>query len=236
MLKEFLFDDRDTLFHTLSQHCQQHLQSALEQKGRASFMASGGSTPAPLYEALSLSNLDWAKIHIALVDERWLDKQHPASNEALLYRSLLIHHAQQAPFTGMKTPASQASTGQPETETLYRNIPQPFTITLLGMGSDGHTASLFPHAQGLSEALDKNNSHLTAAIVAKQSEVTGVNTKRLTLTLNGLLKSERLIILLTGDEKLAVLRKAMTEGAVEDMPIRAILYQDQVPVELYWAP
>ena len=236
MVKEFLFADRASLFATLAADCQAHLQKALSNKDTASLMVSGGSTPAPLYEALSLSDLNWQKIHVALVDERWVDKKHSASNEALIIKSLLINNAEPAPFAGMKTAADSAAEGCAETEGVYRDIPQPFTVTVLGMGSDGHTASLFPHAQGLAEALNAGNKQLTAAIIAKQSDVTGTNTERLTLTFTGLLKSERLIVLLTGEEKLAVFRTAQSDGAVEDMPVRALLRQTQVPVELYWSP
>ncbi len=95
---------------------------------------------------------------------------------------------------------------------------------------------MFPHAPGLAEALSDDNTQLTAAIDAIQSEVTGPNTERLTLTRNGLLKSERIVILFTGEDKLAVFGQAQQPGPVEDMPIRALLNQEQAPVELYWAP
>lgn len=236
MVKEFLFEDRASLFATLAQHCREHLSDALNRNGAASLMVSGGSTPAPLYETLSLSDLDWQRISVALVDERWVDKNHSASNEALIERCLLINNAKSAHFVGMKNQAATAAEGCSDTEALYRGLPQPFTISVLGMGSDGHTASLFPHAEGLSNALALETELLTAPIIAKQSDVTGPNTERLSLTLAGLLKSERLVLLLTGKEKLEVFRTAMTDGAVEDMPVRAILRQKKVPVELYWAP
>lgn len=236
MIQQFLFNDRDSLIDALSMACSRHLDKALNDKGTASLMVSGGSTPAPLYQALSNNDLDWSNIHIALVDERWVDKDHDASNEALIERSLLINNAIKATFSGMKTSAETAIEGCPETEAAYAQIPQPFTVAILGMGNDGHTASLFPHAEGLAAALAEDNQQLTAAITAQQSDVTGPNTERLTLTLNGLLKAKRLIILLTGEEKLAVFKQALTEGPIEDMPIRAILRQNKVPVELYWAP
>ncbi len=236
MIKEFLFENRQQLFAQLSKDCRNHLQHSLIANESTSLLVSGGSTPAPLYEALSKTDLDWQRIHVALVDERWVNQDHEASNEALIRQTLLVNNALKAPFTGMKNSAASAKQGQAETEVAYQKLPKPFSVTLLGMGNDGHTASLFPHAKGLETALDEKNMQLTAAIIAKQSVVTGLNTERLTLTLTGLLQSERLILLITGDEKLAVFRQAMSDGPVEDMPIRALLRQNRVSFELYWAP
>lgn len=239
MIKEFLFEDRNALFSTLATDCRKHLNNAISDYGSTSFLVSGGSTPAPLYEALSQSDLDWFKVHVALVDERWVDFNHEASNEALIYRTLLINKARHATFTSMKTGAVTSALGCPQVEGWYQQLPKPFAVSILGMGGDGHTASLFPHAEGLNEALNENNPLLTAAIMANQSEITGTNVERITLSLTGLLNSQRLIILLTGEEKLAVFRNALadlSDEAVKDMPVRAILRQDIVPVELYWAP
>lgn len=236
MVKEFFFEQHHHLFTALVAECQDVLSEALSKHGAATLLVSGGSTPAPLYEALSKTELNWKKIKIALVDERWVDQDHSASNEALIRRTLLINNARVAEFTGMKNPAKTAAAGQGETEMLYRKLPQPFSLAIVGMGSDGHTASLFPHAKGLAEALKTDNDNLTVAITATQSEVTGPNTERLSLTLPALLKTERVIILFTGEDKLAVFSAAQKPGPVTDMPIRALLHQEEVPVELYWAP
>jgi 6-phosphogluconolactonase len=236
MVREFHFENRNHLLTALIAECVDILSESLSKNGCATLLVSGGSTPAPLYEALSKTDLAWKKIKVALVDERWVDEDHSASNEALIKRCLLINNAKAASFTGMKTPANRPAQGQPATESNYRALPQPFTLAILGMGNDGHTASLFPHAAGLSKALRDDNDQLTAAINAKQSTVTGPNTERLSLTFAGLMKCERLIILLTGEDKLSVFDSAMKPGSFEDMPIRALLNQEKVPVEMYWAP
>lgn len=223
------------MFCALANDCQEHLNQALREKDQASFLVSGGITPAPLYSLLSQRDLEWGKIQVALVDERWVWPHHEASNEAFIRRNLLIHEAEKAPFTGMKNPAKSASEGRAETEERYRKITQPFSLTILGMGLDGHTASLFPHAQALNQALNPLNPHLTTALIAEPSPVTGPYIERLSLTLAGLLRSTRLVLLLTGVEKLEVYRRALTCEIVEAMPVSAILGQDQVPVDLYWA-
>ncbi len=236
MLREFHFEQRSHLLTALTAECQDILAESLSKHGAATLLVSGGSTPAPLYEQLSKTELAWKKVKIALVDERWVDPQNPASNEGLIKRHLLINNAKAASFTGMKTSTERASRGHAETESNYQNLPQPFSAAIIGMGPDGHTASLFPQAEGLNKALKAETDQLTAAINAKNSPVAGAHTERMTMTVSGLLKCERLILLITGEDKLAVFDQAMKPGPIEEMPIRALLHQERTPVEMYWAP
>ncbi|PUA30348.1 MAG: 6-phosphogluconolactonase [Cellvibrio sp. 79] len=236
MVTERLFENRAEMIAALQVECEAALRSAIEDRGEATFMVSGGSTPEPLYKALSNSDLDWESVYVALVDERWVDFDHDKSNEAFTVKHLIQNKAVVANLVGMKNTADTAAEGLADCEAAFQQLAQPFDITILGMGSDGHTASLFPHAQGLDEALNPDSNELCAAITAKQSEVTGAIVERMTLSLAGLLRSKSLVLLITGDEKLAVLRAAQADGDVKDMPIRAVLRQDRVPVIVYWAP
>lgn len=236
MVIERLFDSRAEMITALQAECESALREAIEDRGEATFMVSGGSTPEPLYKALSNSDLDWESVYIALVDERWVEFTHDKSNEAFTVKHLIQDKAAVANLVGMKNSAETAAEGLDDCESAYQQLAQPFDVTILGMGSDGHTASLFPHAQGLDEALNPDADQLCAAIIAKQSEVTGAITERMTLTLSGLLRSKTLVLLITGDEKLAVLRAAQAGTDVNEMPIRAVLQQQKVPVVVYWAP
>ena len=236
MIKEFFFEQRNHLFMALVAECQDVISEALSKHGVATILVSGGTTPAPLYEALSKADLNWKKIKIALVDERWVDPSHAASNEALIRRTLLINNAKNAEFIGMKNAANTAASGLAEAEQNYAKLPQPFSLAIVGMGVDGHTASLFPNANGLTEALKADNPKLLAAIKAKPSDVTGPNTERMSMTLAALLKTERIIILFTGEDKLSVFNAAQRSTVSENVPISALIHQEQVPVELYWAP
>jgi 6-phosphogluconolactonase len=236
MVTERLFENRAEMIAALQTECETALRSAIENRGEATFMVSGGSTPEPLYKALSNADLDWESVYVALVDERWVDFDHDKSNEAFTVKHLIQNKAAAANLIGMKNSAETAAEGLADCEAAYQQLAQPFDITILGMGSDGHTASLFPHAQGLGEALNPDSDNLCAAITAKQSEVTGAIIERMTLSLAGLLRSKSLVLLITGEEKLAVLRAAQGAGDVKDMPIRAVLRQDRVPVTVYWAP
>jgi 6-phosphogluconolactonase len=236
MVTEKLFETRAEMISALQAECETALREAIEDRGEATFMVSGGSTPEPLYKALSNSDLDWESIYVALVDERWVDFEHDKSNEAFTVKHLIQNKASIANLVGMKNSAETAAEGLEDCESAYQQLAQPFDVTILGMGSDGHTASLFPHAQGLDAALNPDSEQLCAAIIAHQSEVTGAITERMTLTLAGLLCSKSLILLITGQEKLDVLRAAQAGTDIKEMPIRAVLQQQKVPVIVYWAP
>jgi 6-phosphogluconolactonase len=236
MLTERLFENRQDMVAALEVECVAALNQAIEERGEATFMVSGGSTPEPLYKSLSNVDLDWESVYIALVDERWVNFEHDKSNEAFTVKHLIQNKAAVANLIGMKNTADTAQEGLADCEAAYQQLAQPFDITILGMGSDGHTASLFPHANGLEPALNPDSPELCAAITAHESEVTGAITERMTLSLAGLLRSKTLVLLITGDEKLAVFRKAQAGTDVAEMPIRAVLQQDRVPVVVYWAP
>ena len=234
MVSERLFESRAALIAALQAECEAALTAAVEERGEATFMVSGGSSPEPLYKALSNVDLPWGSIYVALVDERWVDFEHDKSNEAFVVKSLIQNKAAETNLVGMKNSAATAEEGLEDCEAAYQQLAQPFDITILGMGSDGHTASLFPNANGLEKAL--TTDALCAAITAHPSEVTGAVTERMTLSLAGLLKSKSLVLLITGDEKLSVLRAAQAGSDVNEMPIRALLQQQQVPLTIYWAP
>ena len=210
------------------------LEQALQQRSAATLLLSGGSTPAPLYRKLSQTALDWSRVDVALVDERWVDSEDASSNERLIRETLLQDAATAARFTGMKNNHLTPFSGEAECNLAYAKLPRPFDLCLLGMGPDGHTASLFPGARGLDDALNKKL--LCAAIHAQRSEVTGDNLERMTLTPWGLLQSRRLILLISGDEKWRVYREAHQSGASARLPVSQVIDQTAAPLDVYWCP
>jgi 6-phosphogluconolactonase len=231
---EHKFTDRAAMIEALYQVFSKDLGQALQQQSSATLLLSGGSTPIPLYQQVSTASINWEKVSVALVDERWVDTDHEASNERLLNENMLINKAAAANFTGMKNQHQSSLDGEAECNARYANLPSPYTICLLGMGPDGHTASLFPQAQGLAAALDSNQH--CAAIRAVKSDVTGDNVERMTMTPWSILQSRRLILLITGIDKWEVFQQARQTGASQELPINIFIHQDQVPLEVYWAP
>ena len=241
MIHEYFYPDQADLIKALTQKCQISLKQALEVSSQATLMVSGGSTPLGLYQALSRCRLDWQRIRVGLVDERWVDHHHPGSNAALIRQNLLKNHAAAAAFTAMKNHRATALLGRAQCEAAYQMLPQPFTLTILGMGNDGHTASLFPFADGLKAALDKTRPDLCIAINAQKTAVTGDLTERMSLTLGGLMQSKAIILLLRGEEKKKVYLQAKSAADAETdagvLPVSVVLAQHAlINISVYWSP
>ncbi|WP_088182052.1 6-phosphogluconolactonase [Sphingobium sp. Z007] len=204
------------------------LSDAIAQRGVASIALSGGRSPRPVLEALSHADLDWCKVVVTLVDERWVTPDSADSNEKLVRDTLLKGAAAQARFVPMKTPATDAYAGQPAIEAAFADLPWPLDIILLGMGDDGHTASLFPEGKELAEGL------ATKALTIAATPPVAPH-QRMSLTAHGILQSRHIFLQISGAGKKAVYDRALAGGPVEELPIRLALLQDVVPVEVWIA-
>ena len=224
--REHDFPDPDSLADALASAVEKRLVAAAMQRGQALIALSGGRSPIPLFERLASARLDWSRVIVTQVDERWVAPDDHASNSRLIREHLLRGPAAAARFLSLRNDAATAAEGQPGCEAMLGALPLPFDVTLLGMGDDGHTASLFPGAPELPHAL-------TTEALCAATTATVAPHERMTLSLTGLLRSRLLILQIGGEAKRAVYRKALGEGSVEEMPVRAVLRQDQVPVEVW---
>lgn len=224
------FDDRDTLAATLATDIAALLRAALDDRETASLVVSGGSTPAPMFRALSSAALPWDRVTVTLADERWVPADADDSNERLVRENLLQGPAAAARFVGLKSPAATPEAGMADTERALRDVPQPFDVMVLGMGDDGHTASLFPGTGELAAALDPTARTRCAPIRPHGLQ------PRMTLTLPTILNSRSILLLLAGQDKRKVYEQAVAGADVMEMPIRAVLRQARTPIEVYWAP
>jgi 6-phosphogluconolactonase len=212
---ERYFADRQRLAVALAVDIASRLRQLLDANGKAVLAVSGGTTPGLFFDWLSQADIDWAKVTVTLVDERQVPETSERSNARLVKTRLLQNKAAAARFVP-----------------LYDN-PQavdclPLDIAILGMGNDGHTASFFPGGDTLAEAIDPATTRKLIALSAP-----GSGEPRLTFTLPVLLAASHHILHIEGSTKRATLDRALTDGPVEDMPIRAVL-RSATPLTLYW--
>lgn len=236
MLDERFFDDAHSMQSQLLGFCAEQLRHALASYRDVSFFVSGGSTPKVLYEALSYEDVNWSQVAVALVDERWVDRGESGSNTEFLHETLLKNRAAQARFVPMKNSAVTPLQGLAQCEAAYQTLPEHNAITVLGMGDDGHTASLFPYAEGLVAAMDRGGEKKCGAITASPSSVTGDWLERMTLTLPALLSSRQIVLLIRGEAKRAVYEQAKHAEDFYATPVAAVLQQQQCPVTVFWCP
>lgn len=228
---ETVFDQPKKLAAALAESIGEDLKRAVAERGEASLVVSGGSTPLPLFLALSHTALPWQNVYVTLADERWVDPSDSASNEKLVRTHLMQQAASSANFVPLKTPGATPEEGQDACEAGLAKVPRPFDVVVLGMGGDGHTASLFPDAPELAKALDPESERSCLAMRPASAA-----NPRITLTLAALVDSRRTVIHITGDEKWDVYRRALAPGPVEELPIRAVLERGPEPIDVYWSP
>jgi 6-phosphogluconolactonase len=225
------FPAADQLVAALAKRVGVLLTEGVAERGQATLAVSGGSTPIPLFARLAEMELPWEKVTVALVDERWVDTGSPDSNENQVRRHLLQKKAAAARFVGMKNEAATPLAGEVDCAARLQTLSLPWDCLILGMGNDGHTASLFPNAANLAAATDPHSGRICMTIHPPAAPH-----ERMTLTLPAILNSRQLILHLQGEEKKKVLARAQEEGAAEAMPIRYILRQQTTSLAVYWSP
>ena len=210
------------------------LKDAIAQRGSAVLSVSGGKSPIALFESLRTQTLDWHKVHVTLVDERCVPNDHPDSNARLVRDHLLQGLARSAQFhpmvpdgvTQLPSPASIA-----ESAGAALQAAGAADVLVLGMGADGHTASLFPEAPNLAEALAANSNHICLAIELDPPPANAPY-PRITQTLAQLLHARHIVLALTGADKLATLQQAWA-AKTDRLPISHVLHQTTTPVALW---
>ena len=225
------FADGGSLADALADAVAGNLRQGIAERGAASLAVSGGRTPARFFPALSACELDWPKVTVTLVDERWVPAYHERSNEGLVRQGLLRGRAAAASFVGMVTDAETPDEGLDATAARIAAIARPFDAVVLGMGADGHTASFFPGGDRLAEALDSRGRALVLPMRAP-----GAGEPRITLTLPVVVEARALYLHIEGEEKAAVLAEALGTGEISALPIRAVLRHSGVDLRVFWCP
>jgi 6-phosphogluconolactonase len=222
------FPSREALAADLSAKIVSILGAAIEARGRALLAVSGGTTPALLFRTLSEAELDWAKVTVTLVDERFVPEDSPRSNAGLAKANLLIGRAEAARFVGLYRDAPDVEEAAREADDVINGLGLPLDAVVLGMGGDGHTASFFPDAAELAQLLAPENPKLVMPVHTESG-----GEPRLTLTMPAIAGAGFVALHIEGDGKRKVLASVI---AGEKLPIRAVLEAAHEPVEVFWAP
>ncbi len=214
------------------------INNSIAEKGNAVVAFSGGSTPKPLFKVLLEYDIDWTKVIITLVDERWVDVDHELSNAAFIDKYLLSHLNDNAPiFVSLYNKAPDAQEGCAKTLEAYCNAtdsdvtkPRSFDVVILGMGSDGHTASFFPDADNIADLVNPGSEDylLTCSTATTQVE-------RITWSVPMLLDTPFLALHMTGKTKADVFQQACSAPHAIELPIRSVIFQNETPLNVYYS-
>ena len=212
---EFLaYESRAEAAEALAGMLAGRLAAAIRDRGRASLVVSGGTSPIAMFRSLREQDLPWGSLTVVPSDERDVPEDHPDRNDAMIRRELLAGPAAAARLVSLIPPGE---------------LPDGFDAVVLGMGADGHTASLFPGSPQLQQALSSERP-------LERLDVPQLDMRRVSLTPSALLNSAAVFLLFFGDEKRRVYESALARRDVEILPVRVVLRQHRVPLTVFWAP
>ena len=223
------YKTRDAAALALARRVGDRLRNGVQQRATASIVVSGGSSPRALFHELRTLPLPWGFVTIVPSDERWVPVDDDSSNEGMIRRELLSGEPGFAHFVSLYRRDSSPAASLQELRTALAEVPRPFDTVVVGMGDDGHTASLFPDSPDIGAALATD-----ADCVVQNVPRLGV--PRVSLTTHSLLDARDINLLFFGAGKRAVYEASLKPGPAEEYPIRALVHQPRVPVTVFWAP
>jgi 6-phosphogluconolactonase len=227
---EFLeFPDRASASVAAAGIMAESVQARLAERGRCAIVVSGGTSPGPCFDQLARMPMDWSRVTVVPSDERWVPPSHPDSNERLIRERLLVDNASAGRLLPMFREGLDVEAAVDRINRDLAGLDSPFASVLLGMGADGHFASLFPDFTGLQQALDPNDDRSCLAVTTAGSPYT-----RISLNLSALLDSNRTLLLIYGAAKRQVFDAAVTGD--RRYPVSSLLRHERHPMTVFWAP
>ncbi len=229
--------DAQSLAENLAGELVVHIDQAIAEKGSAVIALSGGSTPKPLFNVLADHQVDWSKVIITLVDERWVPTSHSLSNAAFMQQHLLSSLPNEVRFVPLYQAAQTVEASRSLVVNDYCQITdssvetmRAFDVVVLGMGGDGHTASFFPDADNIHELVDINSREPLLTCNSPSTQV-----ERITWSLPTLLNTGFLALHFIGKDKLSVFEQAVNGDDLAALPIRSAIFQDSTALNVYYA-
>jgi 6-phosphogluconolactonase len=229
VLDEEFFEFRSQASQAAARHVASHIKHGLAKAPAATIVVSGGSTPEECFGLLSDTHLPWDKLHVLPSDERCVPLDHEASNAGMICRSLLRGRAATATLVPLYDAASLAEDPCEALCARLDALPLPFSVCLLGMGTDGHFASLFPGCDRLAEGLDPDGEARCMRV-----RTAACPHPRMSLTMSTLTQSSEILLLFFGNAKRETYEQAKRTDS--DYPLSVLLNQRRAAVRAIWAP
>jgi 6-phosphogluconolactonase len=226
---EHFFNSREEASLAAADRIIEALTRRLDRQPRASLVVTGGLSPALCYAALAKANIPWGRVQTLLSDERWVPPTHDDSNEKMVRETLLTGHATEADLLSLYDAQVSVSERSSTLNETLEDLPIPFACSLLGMGEDGHFASLFPDSDSLEVGLQVDHPTFVVPVNTAASPH-----PRISLTLAALTRSDVIVLLFFGKAKREVYEQAKASST--EFPVSRLLHQKRVPVHVYWAP
>lgn len=224
-----LLESPAALAETLAGTVARVLAQAIDRRGVGFIAVSGGTTPRLFFQALSKQDIDWRKVIVVLVDERFVDRDSPRANAGLVKTNLLQNKVLSARFVDLYQPGADVEKAAIASDETLAGLPWPLDVVVLGMGTDGHTASFFPDATNLNVLLDPDAPQRVLPVIAKSA-----GEPRLTLPLARLIDAGLIVLHIEGAEKRQLLERGLAEAL--PLPVRAVIDKAQTQVQVFWAP
>jgi 6-phosphogluconolactonase len=224
------YKDRECLANNLAEHLARVLESELSERQIATLALSGGRSPVRFLERLSQYELEWVRVNVTLVDERWVPPSHIRSNGKLVETHLLKGYASEASFTPLYTGDRTPEEGLARVRENFSKLPKPLSGVVLGMGEDGHTASLFPDSH-FTTSNEPTNCEMVEAIRSISA-----CEPRITLTIPAIVAAKSIVLHIQGDAKRRMFELATAPCPHRIYPIRDVLDRVSNPVHVFWSP
>ena len=225
------YDDAEELAAAVAGDVGFIIESALDARGQALIALPGGKTPIPIYEKLAKAKIDWKKVTIIPTDDRLVAMTDPLSNAAMIAKAFLPKGARVLPITTDKA-ADHRMAGK-AADARLQELHWPLDLVWLGVGADGHTASIFP-GPDLDEALNGPNARRAVGVLPDPLPA-DAPVARVTLTKAAIISARTLMLVVTGNDKRKLIERAIEDGASSNIPIGRVLAEADQAIDIHWS-